>query len=199
MMPGFRARLILSACAALPLAGCISLGPKTPPMLMTLTATTPLPAGPGIATTDKRAVAIADVSVIPSLATQRVMVTDGPTGVAYLKGGLWAAGPGQLFRQLLAETIMVKTGRVVPSPRQLAIQPDTRLSGQLSTFGLDGPGMAVVVTFDAALTRSGSDTLQSRRFTARVPVSAEDAPSVATALNQAANQVAGEVADWVGS
>lgn len=200
MMRVIRARLALSVvCAALPLAGCISFGPKTPPLLMTLSATTPLAAGPAITSTDKRAVAIADVSVIPSLATQRVMVSDGPTGVAYLKGGLWAAGPGQLFRQLLAETITVKTGRIVPGPRQLAIQPDTRLSGQLSAFGLDGPGMAVVVTFDGSLTRSGSDTLQARRFTARVPVSGEDAPSVATALNQAANQVAGEVADWVGS
>ena len=89
-------------------------------------------------------------------------------------------------------------GRVVPDPRLLAIQPDTRLSGQLSAFGLDGPGKAVVVTFDGTIARTGSDSIQSRRFSARVPVESEQPDIVAAALNQAANQVAGEVADWIG-
>lgn len=194
-----RPRLALTAAlATLPLAGCISFGPKPPPSLMTLSATTPLEAGAARTTTDKGAVAVATPSVIPSLATQRVMVTSGATQVAYLKGALWAAPPAQLFRQLLSETITARTGRVVPDPRLLAAQPDTRLSGQLSVFGLDGPGRAVVVTFDGAIVRTGSDQLLTRRFTARVPVSAEDEASVGAAVNQAANQVAGEVADWVG-
>jgi len=188
----------LVLAAALPLAGCISLTPKPPPTLMALSATTPLAAGPAIATTDKKAVAIGEISVVPALGTQRVLVTDGPTAVAYLKGGLWTAQPNLLFRALLSETITAKTGRVIPDRRLLAIQPDTRLSGQISAFGLDGPGNAVVVTFDAAMAHDGSDTLQARRFTARVPVSAEDPQSVARALNDAANQVAGEVADWIG-
>src|SRR6478609_6929398 len=157
---------------------------------MALSATTPLAAGPAISTTDKKAVAIGNVSVIPALATQRVLVTDGPTAVAYLKDGLWAAQPNLLFRALLSETITAKTGRVIPDRRLLAVDPDTRLSGQISAFGLDGPGSAVVLTFDAALAHSGSDTLQARRFTARVPVLSQDPQNVAAALNQAANQVA---------
>lgn len=189
---------LLAAAAALPLAGCISFGPKPPPRLMTLSATTTLEAGAARTTDDKQAVAVAMPSAIPSLMTQRVLVTDGATEVAYLKGGLWAAAPAHLFRSLLAETITVRTGRVVPDPRLLASQPDTRVSGQLSAFGLDGPGFAAVVTFDAAITRTGSDKLEARRFTARVPVSAETPDLVASAINQAANQVAAEVADWVG-
>ena len=192
-----RTHLLLLA-AALPLAGCISLSPKPPPTLMALSAATPLQAGPAISTTDKKAVAVGDISVIPALGTQRVLVTDGPTAVAYLKGGLWAAQPNLLFRSLLSETITAKTGRVVPDRRSLAIQPNTRLSGQISAFGLDGPGNAAVVTFDGSIAREGSDTLEARRFTARVPVSAQDPQSVAVALNQAANQVAGDVADWIG-
>jgi len=192
-----RTHLVLLA-AALPLAGCISLSPKPPPSLMALSATTPLAAGPAISTTDKKAVAIGDISVIPALATQRVLVTDGPTAVAYLKGGLWSAQPNLLFRSLLSETITAKTGRVVPDRRLLAIQPDTRLSGQISAFGLDGPGNAVIVTFDATIAREGADSIQARRFAARVPVSSQEPQSVALALNQAANQVAGEVADWIG-
>jgi cholesterol transport system auxiliary component len=56
----------------------------------------------------------------------------------------------------------------------------------------------VVVTFDATLSHEGSDQIQSRRFSARQPVSSQQPEAVAIALNQAANQVAGEVADWVG-
>jgi cholesterol transport system auxiliary component len=58
--------------------------------------------------------------------------------------------------------------------------------------------MAVTVTFDATLAHSGSDQIQSRRFSARLPVASDKPDIVAVALNQAANQVADEVADWVG-
>lgn len=189
---------LLILAAALPLAGCISLSPKPPASLMALSATTPLAAGQTRITDDSRAVSVMLPSSVPALATQRVLVTDGATAIAYLKGGLWAAPPASLFRSLLAETITVKTGRVVPDPRLLAAQPNTRLSGQLSAFGLDGPGFAAVVTFDGAITRAGSDKLESRRFSARVPVTSEQPTVVAAAMNQAANQVAGEVADWIG-
>jgi cholesterol transport system auxiliary component len=189
---------LLVAAAALPLAGCISLSPKPPASLMALSATTPLPPGQTRVTDDKKAVAVQPLSAIPALANARVLVTNGPTAIAYLKGGVWASPPAALFRSLLAETITVKTGRVVPDGRQLAIQPSTRVLGQISAFGLDGPGFAAVVTFDASLVRDGADKLESRRFSARVPVSSEDPATVAVAINQAANQVAGEVADWVG-
>ena len=189
---------LLAAVAALPLSGCISFGAKPPPRLMALSATTPLAAGPAITTGDKQAVQIARLSAVPALGTQRVLVTDGGTAIAYLKDGLWSAQPADLFRGLLAETITVKTGRVVTDPRLLQLQPNTRLAGQVSAFGLDAPGNAVTVTFDATLAREGSDQIQSRRFSARLPVASQQPEAVAVALNAAANQVAGEVADWIG-
>lgn len=192
------ARLLALSAALVPLAGCISFGPKPPPSLLTLTAATPLAPGADRTADDARAVAVALPSVPQPLLTQRVMVSSGATEVAYLKDAQWAAPPAQLFRALLAETVTVRTGRVVPDPKLLASQPNTRLSGQLTRFGLDGPGQAVEVVFDATLTRAGSPTLDTRRFAARVPVSAEAEGPVGQALNQAANQVAGEVADWVG-
>ena len=192
----FLALLALVATLALP--GCISLSPKPPARLMVLSPTTPLAAGTVITTGDDKAVQVARLSAIPALATQRVLVTDGQSAIAYLKDGQWSAQPTDLFRALLAETITVRTGRVVTEPRLLQIQPDTRLAGQISAFGLDGPGNAVTVTFDATLSHEGSDQIQSRRFSARVPVSSEQPPAVAAALNQAANQVAAEVADWIG-
>jgi cholesterol transport system auxiliary component len=193
-----RNALALLGLAAVTLSGCISFGPKPPPRLMALSATTPLAAGPAITSDDARAVQIARLSAIPALVTQRVLVTDGPTAIAYLKDGLWSAPPTDLFRSLLAETITVRTGRVVTEPRLLQIQPNTRLAGQISAFGLDGPGHSVTVTFDATLSHEGSDQIQSRRFTASRPVASEQPEAVAAALNQTANQVAGEVADWIG-
>jgi cholesterol transport system auxiliary component len=189
---------LLALAAALPLSGCISLGPKTPPRLMALSPLAPLAAGPAMTTGDRQAVSIARLSAVPALATQRVLVTDGPTAIAYLKGGLWSSQPADLFRNLLSETITVRTGRVVTDARMLQIQPDTRLAGQISAFGLDGPGQAVTVTFDGTLAHTGSDQIQSRRFTARVATTSEQPEAVAAALNQAANQVAGQVADWIG-
>jgi len=193
-----RHRLAFVGLAAATLSGCISLSPKPPARMMALTATTPLAPGTTITTGDDKALAIARLSAVPALATQRVLVTDGPTAIAYLKDGLWAAQPAELFRGLLSETISARTGRAVTDQRMVQIQPDTRLSGQLSAFGLDSQGAAVTVIFDATLAHSGSDQIQTRRFAARVGVASEQPPAVAAALNQAANQVAADVADWVG-
>ena len=54
------------------------------------------------------------------------------------------------------------------------------------------------MTFDAALTRAGMQTVEKHRFEARVPVAAIDAPSAAAGINTAANTVATQVADWIG-
>ena len=55
-----------------------------------------------------------------------------------------------------------------------------------------------VVMFDATLQRNGQTNIEKRRFEARVPVGKIDATTVGPALNQAANQVAQQVSDWVG-
>jgi cholesterol transport system auxiliary component len=192
-------RLSAVALPALPLAGCISFGPKPPPTLMSLHAATPVAAGTARTTDQAHAIAVTIPISPPTLGTQRVMVQAGPNSIAYLKNAMWASAPALLMRNLLAETIESKTGRFVPDTRFAGVQPDTRLSGTLSAFGLDGPGQAVVVTYDGAITRSGSDKIETRRFSARVPVASEDPQPVGMALDQAANQVAGEVADWIGT
>jgi cholesterol transport system auxiliary component len=190
-------RLAVLLAATLPLAGCLSFGEKTPDQLMTLTATTPLTPGAAQAIEPTRAVQIGIPTVPQSLATLRVPVRASETAVAYLKDARWAEPPNRLFRNLLAEVVAQRTGRPVLDPRQFSVAAGLRLTGGVKAFGLDAPANAVVVTYDAVLAREGSP-LQSRRFEARVPVSAPDAASVAPALNQAANQVATEVSDWIG-
>jgi cholesterol transport system auxiliary component len=117
--------------------------------------------------------------------------------VAYVKDAFWVDTPNDLFRRLLSETIASRTGRVALDPLQTTFNPGNRLTGQLQNFGIDAPRMQAVVTYDAALA-TGPETVVTRRFEARVPVAAIDRANVAPALNAAANQVATEVAAWIG-
>jgi cholesterol transport system auxiliary component len=194
-----RSRLLVAAAAfPLLLSGCVSLGPKPPKTLISLQASTPVKPGAAHTADDAHAVAVTIPNVQPALATQRVMVQDGPTSVAYIPDAAWAANPGLLFRNLLAETIEGTTGRFVPDQRNTGSQPDTRLSGQLLAFGIDAPARMAVVTFDGVISKTGSGQFRTRRFSAQVPIGKVDGPSAAVAINQAANQVAAEVAAWVG-
>ena len=199
--PRLLPRFVYPTLAVLAMAGtggCISFGPKTPPTLMTLTPAERVNAGPARTIGNRSAVTVTIPSVVQALATPRVPVQSGPTSLAYLKDAQWLDVPSHLFRDLLAETIEARTGRVVPDLRLPALAPDTRLSGRIEAFGVDASANAAVVTFDAVLAREGSETVQTRRFEARVPVASVNAASVPPALNQAANQVAADVADWIG-
>lgn len=190
-------RLAALLAAALPLAACVSFGEDPPAQLMTLTATTQLAAGPARTVDPDRAVQVGVPTVPQALATLRVPVQTGPTGVAYLKDARWSEPPNRLFRNLMAEVITQRTGRPVLDPRQFSVAAGVRLTGGMKSFGLDAASGAVVVVYDATLAR-GTAALQTRRFEARVPVASQDTAGVSPALNQAANQVATEVSDWIG-
>jgi cholesterol transport system auxiliary component len=192
------ARPLLALVAALPLAACLSFGAKPPPTLMSLTAESEIPVGTARTARSTEAVSVAIPSVPQSLMTPRVPVQTSPTAIAYLKNAQWVDAPNRLFRNLLAETISAKTGRVVADSRNFSLAPDVRLSGRLLNFGLDAPSLNVVVTYDASLIRTEAGPVETRRFEARVPVTSQEGPAVAIAINRAANQVAGEVAGWIG-
>lgn len=190
----------LAIClSALPLAACVSFGAKPPPSLLTLTATTSLPVGQVQSSASARGLAV-DVPVTSaSLATARVPVQASTTSLAYLKDAQWTEPPARLFARLVSDTAAARTGRVVLSNVQAIDTPSAQLAGQLRNFGLDAGTRQAVVTFDATLRREGPDApVEQRRFEARVPVATLDAAAAGPALNQAANQVAVEVADWVG-
>lgn len=189
---------LLIAATLLPLAGCVSFGEKPPATLMTLSAETSQAIGATRVAKDGQAVAVVPPSVPQALNVLRVPVQTGPTSIAYLKDAQWVEPPNRLFRNLLAETIASRTNRPVLDVRQFSLSPGIRLTGRLQQFGLDATSRQVVVLYDANLARSGAD-LETRRFEARVPVSDEHPQSVAAALNRAANQVAIEVADWIGA
>ncbi|HEV2746067.1 MAG TPA: ABC-type transport auxiliary lipoprotein family protein [Allosphingosinicella sp.] len=182
---------------ALALAGCISFGADPPPSLLTLTAASAVPAQTSRSAAAADAITVVPPSLPQELRTTRVPVRSGETNVAYLKNAQWVEMPGALFGRLVAETIAARTGRVVLDPSQFTFDPGVRLTGQLQAFGVDSGRMDAALVYDAVLAR-GPGRVETRRFEARVPIAAVDVAAAGPALNQAANQVAAEVAAWVG-
>jgi cholesterol transport system auxiliary component len=190
-----KAKFAWLAFAAASLGGC-GLGGKAPDVLLSLTPQATIAPESGSTSSAENAITVVRPSVPQALATTRVPVTTGQQ-IAYVKDAFWVDTPDDLFRRLLSEIIAARTGRVVLDPLQFSFNPGNRLTGQLQNFGLDAQTMQAVVTYDAALAR-GADAVATRRFEARVPVAAADRANVAPALNSAANQVAVQVADWIG-
>ena len=189
-------RLSVVALAALSLASCFG-GKKVPPTLLTLTSSAPAPESISRAAAPADAITI-DVPVVPKeLATTRVPALIGPTAIAYIKDVQWVESPDRLFQDLVQETVVRTTGRVVLDPRQSALDPGLHLTGTLSRFGYDAQEGAVIVRYDGALSTVGGARVETRRFEAREPADGT-ARTVGPALNAAANRVAAEVAQWVG-
>jgi cholesterol transport system auxiliary component len=191
-----KTRLLVVALGACTLASCFG-GKKVPDTLLTLTSTAPAPASVTRSAAPGDAITI-DVPVIPKeLASTRVPAQVGPTAIAYVKDIQWVESPDRLFQDLLQETVVRTTGRVVLDPRQPALDPGIHLSGTLSRFGYDAQLGAVLVRYDGAMSSEGGTRVVTRRFEAQVPADGT-AATVGPALNAAANQVATEVAAWVG-
>ena len=181
--------------ALLLLGGCISFGPKAPPTLYDLTAENPAPAGAGQSGTLASALVVEVPEAPLELAVTRIPVQIDGANVAYIKDAGWVERPARLLQRLLAETIRAKGSRLV-----LESEPGTGasevLSGRLIAMGFDAQSNAAVVRLDAMRTTKGGQ-VQVKRFEASQPATVEPA-TLGPALNRAANDVARQVAEWVG-
>ena len=182
---------------ALLLGGCLSFGGEAPDSLLTLTPAATAPAGESAASDRGTALAIVPFEATKALDVTRVPVQVTDTELAYLQDAFWVDRPARLFGQLVAETIRSQNGRVVVDGDDPGLNAADRLHGSLRAFGYDARTREVVVVFDAVRPGQGN-AVQTRRFEARVPGVTADVASVGPALNQAANDVAGQVAAWVG-
>ena len=183
--------------AVLTLAGCISLGPKTPDQLLNLTPASGAPAGASASGTSETALTVLDIQAPQELDVTRVPVRINGSSLAYLKDAQWVERPTRLFGRLLSDTIRARGKRLVVSGTDLEYAAATKLSGTLSAMDYDASQGAVVVRFDAVL-QNGDRQIQTRRFESVVSGIPAQAGPVGEALNRAANDVAAQVADWVG-
>jgi len=187
----------LALAMALALGGCVKLGSKVPDNLISLSPQAVAPAGAIGEGRYADALVVLDPAAERRLDVQRVPVkVDGAT-VAYLKDATWVEKPARQFRRLLAETLRARGGRLVVESDDYDAAGKVVLSGRLLDMGYDATSRSVVVRYDA-LREDADGAISARRFEAVVPGVSPKAQSVAPALNKAANDVAAQVADWLG-
>ncbi|WP_336985825.1 ABC-type transport auxiliary lipoprotein family protein [Altererythrobacter aquiaggeris] len=189
----------ISAIALLTaLGGCVSLGgADVPENLLTLTPTNALPAGATASGTMANAIAIIEPNAPQRLDVTRVPVQVTDAKIAYLEDAVWVEKPAKLFRRLLSETIAARGNRLVIDGADPDLPAQTRLYGTMLDMGYDVQTSSVVVRYEA-IREFTTGEIQTRRFESIVPGIPATAAGVGPALNQAANDVAGQIADWVG-
>jgi cholesterol transport system auxiliary component len=187
--------LSLSACS---LGGLLGGSSKPPTTLVMLTPEAAEPASIARTAAAGQAVTIETPAVSHELSNVRVPVQVSPTDVQYVADLQLVDTPAKLFQGLLAETVRRTTSRVVLGAGQTSLDPGLTVSGELQKFGYDASRGQVVVTYDGSLAAAGGNRVETRRFTATAPADGT-AASVGPALNRAANQVALDVAKWIGS
>ncbi|MFC4291517.1 ABC-type transport auxiliary lipoprotein family protein [Sphingorhabdus arenilitoris] len=181
---------------AILLSGCVSFGSKPPPSLLVLSATSSLPAGASHGGVKSEALVILTPTVPRKLDTNRVPVQMSSSSIAYLKDAMWSDKPASLMQQLLMETIAAKNDRLVLNESDAGGQAQMMLSGNLMEFGVDENSGNAVIIYDAVKLVRG-EPVEKRRFEVRRPVSVIEPVPVGTALNEAANQLASDVAAWL--
>lgn len=194
-----RLRLLVPFLGGFALSACVSIGSggDPPDQLLTLTSQAMAPAGAAQQGTMAGALAVTEPSVPQHLAATRVPVRVDGTSLAYLRDAIWVERPARLFQNVVSETIRARGTRLVVGGGELDYAAQTQLGGELAAMDYDASARAVVVRYDAVLRLPGGE-IRTRRFESRVTGVAPEALSVAPALNQAANEVAAQVADWVG-
>lgn len=185
----------MSSCS---LGGLLGGSAKPPTSLVTLTPEAAEPAEISRSAVPGQAVTILTPTVPKELAAVRVPVQLSPTDIQYVANLQLVDTPDRLFQGLLEETVRRMTSRVVLDPLQSTLDPGLTVTGQLQRFGYDVASRQVVVSYDASLSQSNGKSVQTRRFTASAPADGT-AASVGPALNHAANEVALDVAKWIGS
>ncbi|HET7575103.1 MAG TPA: ABC transporter [Sphingomicrobium sp.] len=187
------APLLLGACS---LGGMLGGGGKPPTTLVTLTAEAAESDQAVRSAAVGQTVTIATPITGQELSVARVPVQVTPTDIQYVADLQLVDSPARLFQHLLEETIRRTTGKVVLSSEQSTLDPGSTITGVLQRFGYDASTGQVVIQYDASMAGPGSQ-IESRRFTASAPADGS-AATVAPALNRAANQIALDVAKWVG-
>ncbi|MEN9683643.1 MAG: hypothetical protein RIQ99_968 [Pseudomonadota bacterium] len=193
------AKMAAAALLTFALGGCLSLGGgggKTPPELLTLNAEQGPQAGTGASGKAADALLVMEPETDRRLAVLRVPVQIDAARVAYLIDAQWVDRPARQFAHLLAETLRARGGRLVLEEGQGGAIAGSRLAGQLVDMGYDARSGAVVVRYDALRTTATGDVM-TRRFEAVVPGVSPKGGRIGAALNQAANDVAQQVADWI--
>lgn len=191
-------KLMLPVALITGLGGCVSLGAEAPPpAMLVLSAQNSVSGGTARSANASEALVILAPEVPRKLDTNRVPVQIDDSSIAYVKDAFWADKPARLMQSLLSETVSAKTGRLVLNEVDAGGSARQFLSGSLLEFGVDAAGNEALVVYDAVKLVRGQPA-EKRRFEARRAVTEVEAVTAGAALNSAANEVAAQIAEWVG-
>lgn len=165
--------------------------------MLVLTADNVVAAGTARTATAADALVIQIPKVPRKLDTNRVPVQIDASSIAYLKDAFWADKPARLMQMLVTETVSAKSGNLVLNEVDAGGKAVRYISGSLLEFGIDAETSEAVVVYDVVKIIRGSVT-EKRRFEARRPITTIAPAPAGAALNAAANDVAGQIADWAG-
>jgi cholesterol transport system auxiliary component len=189
--------ILLPLSLALVLGGCVSFGSKAPPSMLVLTATNAVTTGTARSANASDVLVILAPEVPRKLDTNRVPVQVDDSSIAYIKDAFWADKPARLMQSLLIETVASKSGQLVLNEVDAGGKAQHFVSGSLLEFGVDAMTNEAVVVYDAVKLVRGQPT-EKRRFESRKRLAEIQPIAAGMALNEAANEVAAQIADWVG-
>ena len=107
-------------------------------------------------------------------------------------------GASDRRRQVMAEVQQAEQRLAeISRERQMAEASLKGIRDELDRFGYDAQMGQVVVAYTASFAAADGAQVQTRRFEATAPADGTGA-TVGPALNRAANEVAREVANWIG-
>ncbi len=178
-------------------SACVSLGTaEAPPAFLVLTPqiTSDTDSINSSNAADSVVVLIPDVP--RRIDTNRVPVQISDSSIAYIQGAFWSDKPAKLMQELIAETITASNGTLVLDVAQSSGLAKNKISGTLSRFGIDEKELAAIVRYDA-IKINADGMIEKRRFEARRDMSIIDATEAGEALNEAANEVAIAIANWI--
>ena len=188
--------LLLPLSMALMLGACVNLGGKAPPSMLVLTPDKSVTEGTMRSGAAKDALVVLIPEVPRKLETTRVPVQINGSNIAYLKDAVWADKPARLMQMLLMEIIAANNGKLVLNEVDAGGKAEHYLAGTLLEFGIDASANQAVVVYDAVRLQNGK-AIEKKRFEARQNVAEVKAGAAGSALNDAANKVARDIAAWL--
>jgi cholesterol transport system auxiliary component len=136
-------------------------------------------------------------------ASDRILTVTGDQ-IAYVKGGRWAAAAPVMFKEAVQHAFEASGGPARLIERGAVTKVDYVLKLDVSRFEARYAGGAdaaptIVVHVRASLARYADHSLVGERlFEAQTPASENRIGAMATAFDQATDQVLGQIVAWVG-
>ena len=195
-------RVLLLCLSALTLSGCAALGAldraAEPLDVHELRAPAEVPAAPGSGAAQ---VVVEAPSAAGAIATDRILVREGATQVAYLPDARWSAEAPEMVRSAMVETLIRAGAFGFVGRRPLGATGDYALVSELVDFGArpeaGGEGAEVAMTLVARLVRErDAEIVAARRFAHAVRVPDTSTPALLSGFAAVSDAVLTDLAGW---